>query len=653
MSEQLEAAEALLATVQAGRARLALLAHRALPFDRALQLEIAYRVGNSPERILLETPRSTRELPPVPRHRRPDGAAPVGETGDVHPPSLPDPVAPDPVAPDPVPPDPVAALADPDEEPTRVGSVAAVLAAAAVAAAMTGAPDPTDEAPLALGAGDDDLDHDSALDESTVHGTASFQLVLDPPSEGITLDDLVHGSLPDAAPPGDTQQTDAWSRHGDGAAPGEEEHEDEDEDDELIIEEPTEDESSETSPTTVTAAPPALQAAIAAGGLPDELDTDVTGLGAGPEPTDDAHEHDDLATTVADSPPELRAALARERLGDGGGSAFVLAQPRSVGPRVGGADSGAAARGPVARVPTHTPVRAIDEPTQVSRPAISLRTGTAEPGALEVIERGSEPARPEPVGAAAIQILGVGKARTITPTLELGSADTAADDAVPSPDDLGDGAGAGFSLGFVEPDEELDSAIPELGAGGAEGAPAASILTPDGMMPSESGRVAEAATDDDDVRRFRAAAAACEQAGDLQGAVLAWGDVLDLRPSDADAHLGRGRSLVELRDYAAAMSDFQRAEDLAPDRALPLFEMGNLFFARMEYSKAIPYFDQAIEMEEGHAMSWCRRGISHHHRKNHTQAVADLQRAAALDPNIPGLRRYVQMAIKAMQKRRR
>ncbi|MEC8423280.1 MAG: hypothetical protein VX000_05855, partial [Myxococcota bacterium] len=63
MSGQLEAAEALLATVQAGRSRLSAIAHRALPFSRALQLEVAYRVGNTAERTLLETPRSTRELP--------------------------------------------------------------------------------------------------------------------------------------------------------------------------------------------------------------------------------------------------------------------------------------------------------------------------------------------------------------------------------------------------------------------------------------------------------------------------------------------------------------------------------------------------------------------------------------------------------------
>jgi len=52
-------------------------------------------------------------------------------------------------------------------------------------------------------------------------------------------------------------------------------------------------------------------------------------------------------------------------------------------------------------------------------------------------------------------------------------------------------------------------------------------------------------------------------------------------------------------------------------------------------------------------MAWCRRGISHLNRKNAGQAVADLEEAAALDPSIPGLRRYVQMAAKAAKKTRR
>ena len=132
--------------------------------------------------------------------------------------------------------------------------------------------------------------------------------------------------------------------------------------------------------------------------------------------------------------------------------------------------------------------------------------------------------------------------------------------------------------------------------------------------------------------------------------MLHYGDLLSLQPSNLEAHLGRGRSLVELGDYAAAMSDFQRAEDIAPHSPDPIVEMGNLFFARKEYRKSITYYDQAVEMAPDHAMAWCRRGICHHYRKNHSQAFKDLQKAVSLDPDIPNLRKYVQMARKAIER---
>jgi hypothetical protein len=45
-------------------------------------------------------------------------------------------------------------------------------------------------------------------------------------------------------------------------------------------------------------------------------------------------------------------------------------------------------------------------------------------------------------------------------------------------------------------------------------------------------------------------------------------------------------------------------------------------------------------------MAFCRRGISHYYRKTYLRAVEDLNRALALDPNIPNIRTYVAMAKK-------
>jgi len=138
--------------------------------------------------------------------------------------------------------------------------------------------------------------------------------------------------------------------------------------------------------------------------------------------------------------------------------------------------------------------------------------------------------------------------------------------------------------------------------------------------------------------------------GDLNAAAMAYSALLEMDPSNLGAYLGRGRCYLDLGDYAAAMSDFQKAEDLDPEGPESLVAMGELFFARKEYSRAIEFFDQAIELDNSHAMARCRRGISYYYKKSYRQAFLDLQKAYTLDPEIPNIRKYVQMAIKKLER---
>jgi len=275
----------------------------------------------------------------------------------------------------------------------------------------------------------------------------------------------------------------------------------------------------------------------------------------------------------------------------------------------------------------------------------------------DVEDSGSEQAAP-----AAVRILGVGKAEPVTGTKRRGKGEkvddphtqesvvaaTGAEDG----DDWGAGlAGASGGLSVVgkrKPADDLPS-IPKLtedesqDVGGAAADGAVLDLDQGDLQAVEE-------VDPAQLRSFQRAAEEAVSKGDMHQAIVHYRDMLDLAPENLDAYLGRGRCLVHLGDYAAAMSDFQRAEDLDPKSPLPLVEMGNLFFARKEYLRAIQFFDTALELDDKNAWAYCYRGICHHYRKKHKDAFQDLQKAYSLDPEIPNIRRYVQMAVKAMEK---
>lgn len=245
-------------------------------------------------------------------------------------------------------------------------------------------------------------------------------------------------------------------------------------------------------------------------------------------------------------------------------------------------------------------------------------------------------------GGAAIQILGFGKARTLTPTLALGSAPESDEDE----DELVlEGDGPHLALAFQEPEESTGAQVPVLTEESTE-EPHSSMLNLDGSLSGGSTPNVDSGLTGGEARQYLQLAHSAEQAGRLRDAVVHYDDLLSHTPHNLDGHLGRGRCLVDLGDYSAAMSDFTRAEDIAPDSAEPVVEMGNLFFARKEWKKAIGYFDHALSMNSKHVMALCRRGICHYHRKRYDAANKDLLAAQRQGADVPGLDRYIRMAAK-------
>ncbi len=326
-----------------------------------------------------------------------------------------------------------------------------------------------------------------------------------------------------------------------------------------------------------------------------------------------------------------------------------------------------AAQGPAAQVPAIVQKRSVwddvvdddaDDTIIGSLAEVMAAAGrtprTAQP---RVVEPRSE-TLDEPSGAAAIQIIGVGRAQTLTPTLELGGDPGEGDSQAIQPvyhedDDEDDGGMAGFRLQFEEPeDDTAEPAVPMLTDDEEQLPSRPALLSADGLVLPASTVGLTDNTSASTIRDFVEKAEAAERKGNLREAVLHYDDLLSHSPQNIAAHLGRGRCLVDLGDYGAAMSDFTRAEDIAPESPEPLVEMGNLFFARKEYKRAITYYNHAIDLDANHAMAYSRRGISHYYRRQYSEAHHDLIEAEKRDSSIPGLQRYIQMASRKLKKQR-
>ncbi len=160
---------------------------------------------------------------------------------------------------------------------------------------------------------------------------------------------------------------------------------------------------------------------------------------------------------------------------------------------------------------------------------------------------------------------------------------------------------------------------------------------------------AEDSDDPDRVRNLMGNAGSAWREGEGELALEIYSELLDEDPGFVPAWLARGRCHLDRSDWGSAISDFRKAEDLAPTSPEPFLAQGDLYVARRDYGTAVDRFDEALARDANHAMARCRRGISHYYQQNHRQAYLDLQRAFNLDPEIPNIRRFVQLAVSKLE----
>ena len=77
--------------------------------------------------------------------------------------------------------------------------------------------------------------------------------------------------------------------------------------------------------------------------------------------------------------------------------------------------------------------------------------------------------------------------------------------------------------------------------------------------------------------------------------------------------------------------------------------MGNLFYTRKDYRRAIPFYTQAINIDPELVLARVRRGMSFFYRQEHQKALTDLEHAQLLEPEIPGLTASINKVRRALR----
>ncbi len=109
--------------------------------------------------------------------------------------------------------------------------------------------------------------------------------------------------------------------------------------------------------------------------------------------------------------------------------------------------------------------------------------------------------------------------------------------------------------------------------------------------------------------------------------VSLWTDVLTQFDKVPDAYRGRASAYFQLGRYSEAMTDYEKAVQLAPNEASGYIGRGNIYLKRQEYSQAVKQFSSAISLDPGHALAYYNRGTSYGHMQQIDAAISDFSRA--------------------------
>ena len=102
----------------------------------------------------------------------------------------------------------------------------------------------------------------------------------------------------------------------------------------------------------------------------------------------------------------------------------------------------------------------------------------------------------------------------------------------------------------------------------------------------------------------------------------------------ANAHVNNGFSLSRKGEYAAALAQFDRANELDPTSSQAYTGRGDVYRLRGEYDRALAEFNEALRLDSKNANALSTRGGVYSIMHDHDKALADVTAAIKLSPNV-------------------
>lgn len=124
--------------------------------------------------------------------------------------------------------------------------------------------------------------------------------------------------------------------------------------------------------------------------------------------------------------------------------------------------------------------------------------------------------------------------------------------------------------------------------------------------------------------------------GEIEGAIKAYSDVIELNPRYSVAYNNRGVVYANNGEYKLAIKDFDTVLKLNSNDFFAYNNRGNVYSDMGKVDKAITDFNAAIELKPDYAYAYNNRGNAYGKERNFERAIKDFNRAIKLEPDFAG-----------------